>query len=111
MPCIVHEPRQAAGDGVIGVFGVGEVNVDHPVEEAQCLYGVIAARVIQDGDVQPALSGRVDGRQDLRHIVAGRHQVDVVASAPLQFHHHPAHPLRQHLFARAELADGIVLAE
>jgi hypothetical protein len=86
---------------VVAILEVGHVDVDDAVEQGERLQAVVAAGVVNERQAEPALSGDAQGRDDLRHDMARRDEIDVVAADRLQSQHQVGELLvaRLHAFA------------
>ena len=94
----------------IGIFKVGEPHIDQVTQGSYGTRPLIAARVVNDRDVQPALPRCGNrGRQQVS-IMRRSHQVDVVGSLVLQFQHNLDQTLRRNLKAIIAGRDLVVLA-
>ena len=93
----------------IGIFKVGEPHIDQVTQGSYGTRPLIAARVVNDRDVQPARPCRGNrGRQQVR-IVRRRHQVNIVGTLVLQFQHNLDQALRRNLKAKIAGRDLVVL--
>ena len=110
LPVVPHV-RVAVRDRRVGVLHVRHVDVDDAVEQGERLEAVVAAGVVDERQVQALARRDGDGRKDLRHDVARRHQVDVVAAHGLQGEHHLRQLVGADRAPRPLLADVPVLAE
>jgi len=110
LPVVAHV-RTAVRDRRVCVLHVRHVEVDDAVEQGECLEAVVAAGVLDERQAQAAARGDGDGREDLRHDVAGRHEVDVVAAHGLELEHHLRELGGADRAPRPLLADVPVLAE
>ena len=71
---------------------------------------IVPAAIVHQRQAQASLGGDQHGRQDLRHHVAGRDQVDVMAARLLQPDHDPGQLFGLDLLAGVGLADVVILA-
>ena len=108
---VIGDLAVAPCDGRIAVFEVGHVDVDDAVQQVQGRQRVVAARVVDDGQPQPARCCQRHGFDDLRDHVRRRHQVDVVTAHRLQAEHHIGNARRVVRLTGHLLADVVVLAE
>ena len=99
------------GDLGIGVFHIGHVNIDHPVEQSEHCQRVVAAGVVDQRDAQPSLSSDQHPCQDLGNYMAGRDEVDIVTATALQVEHHGRQIFGFDFVPGVGLADVVVLAK
>ena len=93
----------------IGIFKVGEPHVDQITQGRNDTRPLIATRVVDDRDNQPALPCRGNrGRQQMR-IMRRRHQVDVVGALVLQLQHNLDQALGRNLKTEIARRDLVVL--
>ena len=94
----------------VGILKVGKPHVDQIAERCHGTRPLIAARVVDDRDVQPALPSCGNrGRQQVR-IVRRRHQVDVIGALVLQLQHNLDQTLGRNLKPKIARRDLVVLA-
>ena len=93
----------------IGIFKVGKPHVDQITERRHGTRPLIAARVVDDRDVQPALPRCGNrGRQQVS-IMRRSHQVDVVGALVLQLQHNLDQALGRNLKPKIARRDLVVL--
>jgi len=90
---------------------VGHVDVDDAIHQREAVRAVAGARVVDDRQPQPAVDGKRERLEVLRHDVLGCDPVDVVAAGRLQLEHHVREPLRSRALALQLPRDVVVLAE
>ena len=94
----------------VGILKVGKPHVDQIAERRHCTRPLIAARVVDNRDVQPALPSCGNrGRQQVS-IMRRRHQVDVIGALLLQLQHNLDQALGRNLKAKIAGRDLVVLA-
>lgn len=100
-----------AGHVVIGVFEVGEVDINDAVEELEDVEVFPAAGIVDDGEAESFGGGFVEGEEDVRRVVGGCDDVDVVATLALECEHHIGEVVDGADAAVAAVTDVIVDAE
>ena len=94
----------------IGIFKVGEPHINQVTQGSHGTRPLIAARVVDDRDVQPALPHCGNrGRQQVS-IMRRSHQVDVVGTLVLQLQHNLDQALGRNLEPKIARRDLMVLA-
>ena len=109
-PDVVAHMRIFVRRLVVAIFEVGHVDVDDAVEQGERLQAVVAAGVVDEREAQPARGGDAQGRDDLRHDVARRDEIDVVAADRLQSQHQAGELLVARLRAFASPGNLEILA-
>ena len=101
----------APGDGIIIVLGIGQIDVDDAIQQAQGCCRLVAAAVVHQRQSKASRDRVRQRSQDLRHKVRRGHQVQIVAALVLELQHHQCQALVIHVLSDVQLADGIVLAK
>lgn len=96
------------GGGV--VFEVGEVDVDKSFKVAECLDTLVAAAVIDDGNIQLRADGFKDRNEFVREM-GGGNEVYIVDAELLQLKHNLTEAFGADGFTVSAVADDIILTE
>ena len=108
---VIRGGGELFGGAGVGVFHVGQIDVDEAVEEPQGFEVVVAAGVVNDGEHQPKAAGLDDGFGHRRGEMRGRHEVDVDAADPLEVEHDLDELIDGEVAAAAAVADVGILAK
>jgi hypothetical protein len=95
----------------VHIFRIGHVNIDHPFQESNHLYGLISRAVIDERKPKTPLYGFGKRGYNLRSVVGRSDEIDIVAAYFLEPDHDPCHVRGRHGFTVAKMADIVILAE
>ena len=106
---VVLNMRQRLRKRRIGIFKVGEPHIHQVAQRGHGTRPLIATRVVDDRNGQPALPCRGNrGRQQMR-IMRRRHQIDIVGALILQLQHNLDQALGRDLETEIACRDLVVL--
>jgi len=114
LPVVAHVrlgPGQTLSRLITAVFGVRQIDVDHPVQQGEGLEGLVPVGIVDQGEAKPERHGRVERLEDLRHHMGGGDEVDVGAPFLLQADHGLCQLVRAERVRRGGPADLVILAE
>src|SRR5262249_13693714 len=97
----------------IGVFQIGQVNIDDSVEQPQDLDGIVRVGVATDRELESLFGRDKNAACHLRNKVGRRYKADVMTAAVLKLKHHFSQPLVGNFILSlffAGLRDLIILA-
>ncbi len=110
-PRVVGNARQAFAHSVVRVLHVGHVDVDHAVEKPQGGERIVAPCVVDERQPETLVRSQDQGGEYLRHHMAGRDEVDVLAAQILKSQHGCGDLGRTLFPPPTEMAEIVVLAE
>src|SRR5579859_1159826 len=95
---------------VISIFGIGQIDIDHAIQEFERLQIFITGTVVDNGEAQAFATRDNKGGQDLWDKMSWGDQIQIVAALFLQIEHHICQSLGSDAMPQAPLAEGEVLA-
>ena len=100
-----------SGHGAVEVLEIRHVDVDDAVQSLENVHPFPAAGVVHERKLEPHTRSPVDAEQNMRRVMGGCDDVDVMTALPLKINHHPGEVIKARRAALAFLADLPIDAE
>src|SRR5664280_2198545 len=107
---IISDSRELHGNGFICISKIAQVDVHDSIQKSERRRLVVAARIVDNGDMQPLPARCKYCCEHLGDLVGGCDKVDIVGSLCLKLDQRTCEPFNRHLRSMVQLTQRIVLA-
>ena len=107
---VISDSRELHGDSFVRISKITQVDVHDSIQKSQRRWLVIAARVVDDGNMQPFLPCCKYCCEQLGNLMRGCNKVDIVGSLRLKLNERTCELPNRHLRSMVQLTQRIVLA-
>ena len=107
---VIIDAREWHGHGFIRISKIAQVDVHDSIQKSQRRWLVVAARIVDDGNMQALLPCCKYGCEQLGNLVRGCDKVDIVGSLCLELDERTCELSNRHLRSMVQLTQRIILA-